>query len=148
MTESISKLFIRDLDRLKGEIEKYGNEEDLWKIDGDILNSAGNLCLHICGNLQHFVGAVMGNTGYERDRSYEFNARNIPREQLLEQVDKTKSVVIEVVEGLSEEQLATTFPINIWNYEMTTEYFLIHLYGHVSWHLGHINYHRRLLAVD
>ena len=148
MTESISKLFIRDLDRLKGEIEKYGNEEDLWKIDGDILNSAGNLCLHICGNLQHFVGAVMGNTGYERDRSYEFNARNIPREQLLEQVDKTKSVVIEVVEGLSEEQLATTFPINIWNYEMTTEYFLIHLYGHVSWHLGHINYHRRLLAAD
>ena len=146
MTESISKLFIRDLDRLKGEIEKYGNEEDLWKIDGDILNSAGNLCLHICGNLQHFVGAVMGNTGYERDRSYEFNARNIPREQLLEEVDKTKSVVIEVVEGLSEEQLATTFPINIWNYEMTTEYFLIHLYGHVSWHLGHINYHRRLLA--
>ena len=148
MTESISKLFIRDLDRLKGEIEKYGNEEDLWKIDGDILNSAGNLCLHICGNLQHFVGAVMGNTGYERDRSYEFNARNIPREQLLEEVDKTKSVVIEVVEGLSEEQLATTFPINIWNYEMTTEYFLIHLYGHVSWHLGHINYHRRLLAAD
>ena len=146
MTESISKLFIRDLDRLKGEIEKYGNEEDLWKIDGDILNSAGNLCLHICGNLQHFVGAVMGNTGYERDRSYEFNARNIPREQLLEEVDKTKSVVIEVVEGLSEEQLAATFPINIWNYEMTTEYFLIHLYGHVSWHLGHINYHRRLLA--
>lgn len=146
MTDSLSTLFTRDLNRLKSEISKYENEDDLWIIDGDILNSAGNLCLHICGNLQHFVGSVMGNSGYVRDRGYEFSAKNVPMAKLLEEVDTTIDVVGKTLENITAEQLASTFPIRIWDSEFTHEFFLLHLYGHVTWHLGHINYHRRLLA--
>ncbi|MFC3159926.1 hypothetical protein SAMN05443633_11498 [Chryseobacterium arachidis] len=61
ITESIKSLFTRDLNKLKTEIESYQNEEVIWKIDKNILNSAGNLTLHLVGNISHFVGAILGN---------------------------------------------------------------------------------------
>ena len=78
MIETLSQLFLRDLDKLKTEITSFKDEKKIWEISGDIKNSAGNLCLHLCGNLQHFIGAVLGNSGYVRNRDAEFSRKNVP----------------------------------------------------------------------
>jgi hypothetical protein len=72
------KTFLRDLEKLKTEISSFKDESNLWKISGDIKNSAGNLCLHLCENLQHFIGAVLGNSGCVRNRDAEFSRKNVP----------------------------------------------------------------------
>ena len=148
MTESIKSLFTRDLNKLKTEIESYQSEEAIWKIDQNILNSAGNLSLHLVGNINHFIGAILGNSGYIRKRELEFSLKNIPRTELIQQVEETLNVVILTLNQLSAEDLTKEYPIEPLGYKMTTEYFLIHLFGHLSYHLGQINYHRRLLDVE
>jgi len=148
MTESIKSLFTRDLNQLKKEIESYQNEEAIWKIDKDILNSAGNLSLHLVGNINHFIGAILGNSGYVRNRELEFSLKNIPKTELILQIEKTIKIVHSSLDQLSEEDLKKEYPIEALGYPMTTEYFLIHLFGHLNYHLGQINYHRRLLGVE
>ena len=145
MTESVKSLFTRDLNQLKKEIESYQNEEAIWKIDKDILNSAGNLSLHLVGNINHFIGAILGNSGYVRNRELEFSLKNIPKTELILQIEKTIEVVHSSLDQLSEEDMNKEYPIQALGYPMTTEYFLIHLFGHLNYHLGQINYHRRLL---
>ncbi|UFH30610.1 DUF1572 domain-containing protein [Chryseobacterium sp. C-71] len=145
IAESLQSLYTRDLNKLKTEIESYQNEKAIWKIDKNILNSGGNLCLHLVGNLNHFFGAILGNSGYVRNREEEFSLKNISRTELIKQVEETLNVVISALDQLSKEDLAKNYPIEPLGYTMTTEYFLIHLFGHLSYHLGQINYHRRLL---
>jgi uncharacterized damage-inducible protein DinB len=145
LTTALVELFNRDLDILAKEINSYSDEPKLWVISGDINNSAGNLCLHICGNLQHFIGAILGNTGYVRNRDAEFGDKNIPKTELLSSIDNSKEVVKTVLSSLSEDQIAKDYPIDVFKKKMTTSYFLIHLHSHLNYHLGQINYHRRLL---
>ncbi len=145
MIPILSQLFLRDLEKLKTEITTFKDEKNIWKISGDVKNSAGNLCLHLCGNLKHFVGATIGNTGYVRMRDEEFSRKNVPLNELLKEIDVTKKVVENTLSELKEEELVKTFPINVFGYEMTTGYFLAHLTTHLNYHLGQINYHRRLL---
>lgn len=145
MIETLSKLFLRDLEKLKIEISSYKDEKKIWEISGDIKNSAGNLCLHLCGNLQHFVGAVLGNSGYVRKRDEEFSKKNIPIRELVAEVELTIKVVQKTLQELKEEDLQKTYPINVFGYEMTTEYLLTNMAAHLNYHLGQINYHRRLL---
>lgn len=147
MKESIKSLFTRDLNQLKKEIESYQNEETIWEIDKNILNSAGNLSLHLVGNINHFIGATLGNTGYIRNRELEFSLKNIPRTELIEKIEKTIEVIHSSLDKVSEEDLKKDYPIEALGYPMTTEYFLIHLFGHLGYHLGQINYHRRLLDI-
>lgn len=148
MKEILLQLFQRDLEKLKTEITSYNDEDKLWKVSGEIKNSAGNLCLHICGNLQYFVGSVLGNSGYVRKRDEEFSRKNVPVEEMVKEIDKTLQVVKETLNELREEKLDETFPINVFGYEMTTGFFLTHLTTHLSYHLGQINYHRRLLDTE
>lgn len=145
ITKSLQSLFTRDLNKLKTEIESYQNEEAIWKIDKSILNSAGNLSLHLVGNLNHFLGTILGNSGYVRNREDEFSLKNIPRTELIQQIDETLHIVTSTLDQLLEEDLIKKYPIQPLGYPMTTEYFLIHLFGHLGYHLGQINYHRRLL---
>ena len=145
MTTSLINLFERDLDKLKDEILAYPDEKILWKIDANIKNSGGNLALHIVGNLNHFIGAVLGNTNYKRQRDKEFNDKNVPRLIIVDKIIDIKSILIEVLSSISKEKLRANYPIEVFGNPMSTEYFLIHLYGHLNYHLGQINYHRRLL---
>ncbi|MGH1518605.1 DinB family protein [Chryseobacterium sp. JK1] len=147
ITESLRSLFNRDLNQLKKEIEAYQNEKNLWIIDQNIANSAGNLCLHLVGNINHFIGAQLGNTGYERHRDLEFSLKNIPKAELIEKVEATAAMIDEVLPQLSEEDLKKEYPLVVFESTMTTDYFLIHLIAHLDYHLGQINYHRRLLDI-
>ncbi|MDQ1160123.1 putative damage-inducible protein DinB [Chryseobacterium sp. SORGH_AS 447] len=148
MIQSLQSLFVRDLTKLKTEIEAYRNEEVIWQIDKNISNSAGNLCLHLVGNLNHFVGAILGNSDYVRNRELEFSQKDIPRTELIGQIDSTIETINRSLEKLSAADLEQEFPLESLGYKMTTGYFLIHLFGHLGYHLGQINYHRRLLDVE
>jgi uncharacterized damage-inducible protein DinB len=143
---SLIQLFDRDLAKLEEEIKLYPTEESLWGIAGDIKNSGGNLCLHLCGNLRHFIGNIMGNTGYQRNRDYEFAAKNVAHNILISEVDKTKNDVHETLLTLNTQDLKKNYPVEVFGSPMTTTFFLLHLHSHLTYHLGQVNYHRRLLT--
>ena len=145
MKESIINLFLRDLDKLQEEISSYKDDASIWKIKFEIKNSGGNLALHLIGNLNHFLGAILGNSGYIRLRENEFTNKNINREEIIVQINELKITVKKVLSSLTKQDLEKAYPINVFGNEMKTEYFLIHLFGHLNYHLGQINYHRRLL---
>ncbi len=142
----LTELYERDLDKLKEEIAPYQDEADLWKTSGEITNSAGNLCLHLTGNLKHFFGAVLGNSGYVRDRDAEFANRGVSKTEMLADIDATRNVVLSTLAEMTEEDFDKPYPIEVFGRPMTTGYFLTHLATHLNYHLGQINYHRRLMT--
>lgn len=143
--ESLKILFNRDLNQLKTEIESYQNESDIWTIQKGISNSAGNLCLHLVGNLNTYIGAQFGNTGYIRNRPLEFSLKNIPKAELVSKIEATIIIVDNALTNISEEDLKMEFPLLVFKDKTSTEFMLIHLTTHLAYHLGQINYHRRLL---
>lgn len=145
MLNSLIDLFERDLQKLEKEILAYQNEKNLWLLDKQIANTAGNLALHLCGNLQHFIGALLGKSGYIRNRDLEFAQKKVKREKIIKEIQDTQNIVSKVLSNLTHDTLTKSYPKQVLGFEMTTEYFLIHLYGHLNYHLGQINYHRRLL---
>lgn len=146
MTDSIKKVMLRHLQQLKKEIDAYANEEDIWLLNGEIANTAGNLCLHLCGNLQHFIGTTLGNTNYVRKRDEEFSLKNVAIAQLHQEIDRTIETVTNTLDRLDQNSLQKEYPIQVFGEPMTTEFFLVHLTSHLGYHLGQINYHRRILA--
>lgn len=145
LNNTLIELFERDLNKLKIEISSYKNEENLWIVEESISNSAGNLCLHLLGNLNYFVGNLLGGTGYIREREKEFGSKDIPKAELISGVEILIDTVKQTIGKLSKEDFEKTYPINVFQKEMTTEFFVIHLTAHLNYHLGQINYHRRLL---
>ena len=146
IVESLQYLFERDLNLLEKEINQYPDSESLWQVEGSIINSGGNLCLHLCGNLQHFIGAVLGNTGYVRNREKEFlPQQGISKQELITEIKQTKEVVTTTLSTLYEAVLEKDYPQQVLNRTFTTGGFLLHLAGHLNYHLGQINYHRRIL---
>jgi uncharacterized damage-inducible protein DinB len=146
LTEILSGLYERDLNKLREEIEQFTDEADLWTTSGGITNSAGNLCQHLTGNLRHFFGSVLGGSGYVRDRDAEFAAKGTTKADLLADIDAAAASVKDTLSKLTDDDFAKAYPIDVFGYPMTTGYFLVHLATHFNYHLGQINYHRRLLA--
>ena len=146
VTDILSEIYERDLDKLKTQIESYPDEESLWKTDGQILNSAGNLCLHLSGNLQHFFGAVIGGTGYERDRDLEFADKQVSRKTLVAGIEAARESVVSTLRKMTAEDYEKIYPLEVYGKPMTTGFFVTTLATHFNWHLGQIDYHRRLLA--
>lgn len=146
LSQSLTAIFVRDLTKLKEELNLYSHELDVWKMDGIISNSAGTLALHLIGNLSYFVGAVIGKTGYIRHREMEFTLRNIPRKKIIEDIDAVIEMLPIVLASVTDDILKTDFPLKKHDETVTHEQMLIHLYGHLAYHLGQVNYHRRLLS--
>ena len=140
-------LFARDLKRLRNEIELYNNEDNLWEIEKNITNSAGNLCLHLIGNLNTYIGREIGETDYIRNRELEFSLKHIPKADLLKNIDKTILIVDSALNKLTQEDLIKEYPVIVFDTATSTEYLLLHLTTHLSYHIGQINYHRRLLDI-
>jgi uncharacterized damage-inducible protein DinB len=144
--EILNTFFQRELERLKDEIKLFPNEESLWIVRDGISNPAGNLALHLIGNLNHFIGATLGDTGYIRERDLEFSMKNIPLNEIITDIDKTKEIVSEVLSDLTDEDLKKDYPIEKTFGKVSTAYLLVHLITHLNYHLGQINYYRRLNA--
>jgi uncharacterized damage-inducible protein DinB len=145
LIETLKSLFTRDLNRLRNELELYTKEENLWQVEGQITNSAGNLCLHLVGNLNTYIGKEIGKKDYVRNRELEFSLKNVSRKELLNKIDDTIQVVNKSLENLNESTLAKEYPVLVFDEKTSTEYLLVHLATHLTYHLGQINYHRRLV---
>ena len=143
--ETLRKLFKRDLEKLKFEISSYQHEDKIWITDKNISNCSGNLCLHLIGNLKAFIGNELGQIAYVRQRELEFSQKDIQKNTLLREIDKTIEIIEITLKNMTPKDLEKEYPQLVFKEKMTTGYFLTHLATHLSYHLGQINYHRRLL---
>lgn len=146
LKEILIEIYERDLDKLKKEINLYSDEENLWIIKDGISNSAGNLTLHLLGNLNHFFGEILDKTDYVRNRPAEFSSKNVSREDLIKQIDETIEVVTTALNHLSDEDFTKDYPVEFNDKIVKIGYMLTHLTTHFNYHLGQINYHRRLIS--
>jgi uncharacterized damage-inducible protein DinB len=146
LTQTAAQILTRDLNNLRKEIDLFPQEGLLWETPPGIANSAGNLCLHLIGNLNHFIGATLGNSGYVRNREAEFSDKNLPKAELLHKIEATIPVVQNSLQQLPEAALGQNFPVMHQNQTVSTEQMLVHLCGHLNYHLGQINYLRRLMT--
>ena len=145
IANNVCEIIVRDLQKLSAELNAFQSEENIWKVEGSISNSSGNLALHLCGNLQHFIGAVLGNSGYIRNRDAEFSQKNIARADLIEEINKTIEAVKHAMSTLTDQDLYKEYPIDKWSQRSTKAFFLLHLTAHLAYHTGQINYLRRAL---
>jgi len=142
----LHRVFVRDASSLRDELLAYPEDAQIWALPPGIKNSAGTLVLHLTGNLQHFVGAQFGGTGYVRNRDAEFSRRDVPRADLLADVAAALDAVARGMAGLTDERLATPFPVQLAGVTLPTGLVLLHMATHLSYHLGQIDYHRRLVT--
>lgn len=143
---SLAAIFVRELNTLRMEIEAYPSDADLWRVVPGISNSGGTLALHLAGNLLHFFGAVLGKSGYRRDRDAEFASRDVSRAELIRQVEAASAVVQGTLQQLDPADLERTYPEPVAKVRVKTGDFLTHLASHLAYHLGQVNYHRRILT--
>lgn len=149
MTPFTHDLFIllrRDLGCFIREVESFPDDATLWRTVPGISNSAGNLALHVVGNLRHFVGAVLGGTGYARQREQEFAQREGTRADVIALLKAATSDVEMGLKALTEEALAQPFPQAVMGHQPPTERFLMHVSTHLAFHLGQAGYLRRALT--
>lgn len=148
LKESLKTLITRDLNKVKLEVEQYRNDKNIWRTENSVSNSAGNLCLHLVGNLNTFIGAELGKTGYIRNRDLEFSLKDVPRNELIKQIEETIKMVNHSIDQLTEEDLENDYPeVKVLENDRSVKYMLIYLSSHLAYHLGQINYHRRLLDI-
>jgi uncharacterized damage-inducible protein DinB len=148
ISETIRTLYLRELRALRREIEAYPDESLLWASRAGITNSGGNLALHLCGNLQHYLGARLGDTAYVRNRDAEFARRDVSRAEILAEVDAATAAVRLGFDRISDADLEKPYPEAIAKMTVTTGDWLIHLVAHLGYHLGQIDYHRRMVTGD
>jgi hypothetical protein len=147
-SELLAEIFDRDLNKLRIEISSYNDETKLWLVEKNIKNSGGNLCLHLIGNLKQFIGDVLGKKHYERNRDAEFSLKNISQKELLNEINETIEIVVETITSLKEDDFTKIYPIHVFDKPMTTGFFMTSLIAHLNYHLGQINYHRRMIDID
>ncbi len=146
LKEILLEIFERDLLKLQKEINLYADETSLWILKDEISNSAGNLCLHLIGNLNHFIGQLLGHSGYLRHRESEFTSKNVSREELNHKIDETIKVVKTALNQLTDKDFEQDFPEKFQDKIVKTDFMLVHTATHFNYHLGQINYHRRLIS--
>jgi hypothetical protein len=146
LQEGLAKLFTRDLTRLVQELRAFPDDETLWRHAPGVKNSAGNLVLHLEGNLREYIGRQLGQVSYTRVRDREFSATGLSRQEMIERMEQVKELVASVVSALSDRDLDAVYPERVLEAPLSARDFLIHLHGHINFHLGQIDYLRRILT--
>ena len=142
LAQELAALFARDLAKLRQEIEAFG--DGLWAVLPGVTNSAGNLALHLEGNLREYIGRQLGGIAYERKRPLEFSTKDIPVPELIARITSLEAAIPTVVSQLTDDTLSAIYPENVLGEPLSTRRFLIHIHGHLTYHLGQINYLRRI----
>ena len=146
MKDWIAMVMTRELKALRREVESYPSDDKLWETAPGITNPGGNLVLHLAGNIQYFVGAVLGGTGYKRYRDAEFGSRDLAKAELLREIDGAIAAVQTGIAKVSDADLEKPFPEAVGGVTPTTGAFLAHLAVHLGYHLGQVDYHRRIIS--
>jgi hypothetical protein len=144
IAEICNILIQRELRAMKRELEAYPDDASVWATPNGISNPGGTFALHCAGNLQHFIGAHLGQTGYVRDRDSEFRRRDVPRVELYAEIERAMSVVEKTLTGDRADSFPGIFPEQLSGKFVRTDAWLMHLTVHLGYHLGQLNYHRRL----
>ena len=137
---------VRELQTFIREIEAFPSDASVWHARRGVTNSAGNLALHVCGNLQDFVGRVLGGTSYVRNRELEFSQRDGTRASLVSELNTTVDVIKAALPELSEATMAADYPMPLAGKTLNTAAFLVHLAAHLAFHLGQAGYLRRIIT--
>jgi len=145
LSQTLNSLFERDLNKVIDELNLYQSESNIWEVEGNISNSAGNLALHLIGNLKTYIGKEIGKFDYVRNRDLEFSDKNVLREKIVADLTDTIAIIRDSLKSVSDEDLKKEYPLLVLSGKTSTEYFLVHLATHLNYHLGQINYHRRLI---
>ena len=148
LRDTVLRLLLRDLAALQREVAAYPDDATLWRVAPGIANSAGTLALHLAGNLRGFIGAVLGGSEYVRDREREFTATGLSREEVTLELADAEIQVMRALSTLDLARLDSEYPQRLAETTLRTDVFLLHLATHASYHLGQIDYHRRLLTGD
>ena len=146
--DNMARLLLRDLAAVRREIEHYPDDEAPWRAVPGLTNPGGTLVLHLAGNLQHFVGAILGDTGYVRNRDGEFIKRAVPRAELVRELDRAVDSVTKTLSSLHPSKLEGLYPLEVGGVRIPTDMWLAHLATHLSYHLGQLDYHRRAVTAD
>lgn len=146
MIREIRTVLVRDLRAIRDGLNAYASEASIWAVPPGITNSAGTLALHVTGNLRYYIGAQLGGSGYVRDRDAEFADRDLPLEEIERRIDAAITSVTDTLERLDEHVLDRDYPIAFGDITLITRVFLTHLVSHTAYHLGQIDYHRRLIT--
>jgi uncharacterized damage-inducible protein DinB len=143
---AVAAILDRDLRALRREVEAYPDEAQLWEHPAGISNAAGTLALHLAGNLRHYFGAVLGGTGYVRDRPAEFARRGVSRASLLDEIEAAREAIRAAAPRVTDAMLASDFPEPVGGARVQAGEYLVHLVAHFAYHLGQIDYHRRVVT--
>lgn len=141
----LAGFYERDIRKMIEEVNLFKNEEDLWRTAGTVKNSCGNLVLHIIGGLNHFIGATLAHTGYVRNREQEFSRKDVTRKELVAQLEKLILLINKTLNALTDEDMEEAFPVFFDKPGTSTGYVLTQLFAHLNYHLGQINYLRRMV---
>src|ERR1700676_4102835 len=144
MENYLAELYQQDLLKLKDEIEKFKDEANIWKNTDGVINPAGTLVLHLLGNLNYTIGTIIGKTGYVRNREQEFSLKDVPQKKLIADIESTIAVVKTSLHGISQAKLEETYPLEMRG-QKSTAFSLTFFLTHFNYHLGQVNYLRRIL---
>ena len=146
LAQELAALFERDLTRLLQQFRAFTDEDPIWQCPNGMTNSPGNLALHLEGNLREYIGRLLGRIPYVRMRDQEFGTKGIHRTEIVRRLEEVRLLVPEIVAGLSDEHLDARFPEDVLGVPLPIRQFLIHLNGHLNYHLGQIDSMRRILT--
>lgn len=144
----LETLLTRELRAVRRELEAYPDDASVWRALPGCPNAGGTLALHVAGNIQHFVGAMLGRTGYRRDRDAEFARRDVPRAELIAEIDAAIASVERTLRRLSPDALAGPYPEPVAKRNVPAAFLVVHLATHLAYHLGQLDYHRRAVSSD
>ena len=146
--QTLAAIITRELRAIERELNAYPTEDQIWQLPTGLPNSAGTLALHAAGNLQHFIGAILGGSSYVRDRDAEFNRRNVPRSELVAELHRAAASVQETLPRIDRATLDAPYPLPVANRRLVTSDFLTHLAAHLAYHVGQLDFHRRIVTGD
>ena len=148
LADDLGVVMARELRAVAKEVAAYPTDEALWRTVPGITNPGGTLALHLAGNLQHFIGKVLGGSAYVRDRDAEFGRRGEPRAAVVAEVERTIPAVVEGLKRVTAAQWEAEYPQEVGGKRLATRRFALHLCSHLAYHLGQLDYHRRMVAPD
>jgi len=145
LSNVLANFYERDIRKLIDEISLFNNEENLWRTEGSVKNSSGNLALHIIGGLNYLIGTTLAHTGYVRDREQEFISKGVQRKVLVMQLEALILMINKTVKALTPEDMEAEYPIFFDKPKTSVSYVLVQVLLHLNYHLGQVNYLRRVL---
>ena len=134
----------RDIRKLIEEINLFRNEENLWKTQGSVKNSSGNLALHIIGGMNYLIGATLAKTGYIRDRDQEFIRKGVARKEIVAHLEELIPMINQTLNALGHDGMEAEYPLIFDDMKVSNSYLFVQLLVHLNYHLGQVNYLRRV----